>query len=329
MSRTAADIVITATAEDVERTGRDTTVAQWGVAIVVMVGSAISAGIGFHYLGEHAAIGVITGLGVDLALASGLVIGRRLRAVGITTGWGTVLLWLTGLMTLCLNSGAAVLTGHWALAVAHAFLPALLVVVTEAGSEAQLKLVRLRQQRLAEEQAARRAQVAVERAAVVAEQRRLDGQRQAERDRLERVRAEQARVAELAEAQHQREMVERRQAREHEARQTVASLASVLAIGAALRRRPGGSRPRASTGLSTASRPRSTTARTGRNGRGRSAAPDFTDLVARARPILVREPDLGRRELGNRLGVPPYWAQKAKDAVAEQQRALHVVRSGR
>ncbi|MGH8572823.1 MAG: hypothetical protein ACREX8_09630, partial [Gammaproteobacteria bacterium] len=130
----------TVTVEDVQRTGRTTTVAQWGVAAVVMVGSAVSAGIGFGVLGGNRAVGVITGLGVDLALASGLVIGHRLRAVGITTRWGTVLLYLTAGMTLCLNSGAAALTGHWVLAVAHAFLPVLLVVLCEAGSEAQLKL---------------------------------------------------------------------------------------------------------------------------------------------------------------------------------------------
>lgn len=143
------------TAGDVARVGRTATVAQWGVAVVVMAGSAAAAGTGFGYLGEHWAIGVITGLGVDLALASGLVIGRRLRAVGVTTTWGTVLLWLTGAMTLCLNSGAAALTGQWVLAVAHAFLPVLLVVLCEAGSEAQLKLHQLAHQTATAQQAHR------------------------------------------------------------------------------------------------------------------------------------------------------------------------------
>lgn len=146
------------TARDVVRAGRTATVAQWGVAVVVMAGSAAAAGTGFGYLGEHWAVGVVTGLGVDLALASGLVIGRRLRAVGVTTTWGTVLLWLTGAMTLCLNSGAAALTGQWVLAVAHAFLPVLLVVLCEAGSEAQLKLHHLARQAAAAERAQRDAE---------------------------------------------------------------------------------------------------------------------------------------------------------------------------
>jgi hypothetical protein len=53
-------------------------------------------------------------------------------------------------------------------------------------------------------------------------------------------------------------------------------------------------------------------------------------LVRHAQPILADEPDLGRRELANRLSaelradVAPYWAQKAKDEI-RQQRPLHAV----
>lgn len=161
---------INVTAQDVDRTGLVTTRAQWGVASVVMAGSAASAWVAFGQLGEHPAIGAITAVGVDLALASGLVIGRRLRAVGITTVWGTVLLWLTSTMTLLLNSGASAVTGHWVLAGAHAFLPVLLVVLTEAGSEAQLKLLRLQRDTTASELAAVDAQLVADRAAREAQQ---------------------------------------------------------------------------------------------------------------------------------------------------------------
>lgn len=166
---------MTVTCEDITRTGRIVTGAQWGVASVVMAGSAASAGLGFHALGEHWAIGVITGLGVDLALASGLIIGRRLRAVGVRTAWGTVLLWLTAGMTLVLNSGAAVIHHQWALAVAHAFLPILLVVLTEAGSEAQLKLLRIRRD-------AELAAKAERDAGDVARQARYDAEQRQQRD---------------------------------------------------------------------------------------------------------------------------------------------------
>lgn len=217
--------------EDIKRTGRTSTAAQWSVASVVMIGSAASAGIGFDYLGEHWTIGVITGLGVDLALASGLVIGRRLRAVGVTTVWGTVLTWLTGVMTLCLNSGAAVVTGHYSLAVAHAFLPALLVVLCEAGSEAQLKLHSLAQSTAAAELAEGNARLAEENARFEADQLRIKAERDEEKKRQEQVREDRKRMDELA-------FTDRREEREMMDRQAVATLASVLAFGAMWKRRP-------------------------------------------------------------------------------------------
>lgn len=137
------------TAEDVARTGRDTTIAQWGVASVVMAGSAVAGGFSFHYLGEFPALGVITALAVDLALAAWLVISRRLRAADVTCVAGWALELTTAAMTLYLNVGAALFRGidpsaaRWLLAVAHTFLPVVLVLVTTAGTEAQAKLTRL------------------------------------------------------------------------------------------------------------------------------------------------------------------------------------------
>lgn len=173
-------MTVAVTAEDVERTGRTVTSAQWGVAAVVMVGSAASAGIGFDALHEHWAIGVITGLGVDLALAGALVIGRRLRAVGVTTCWSHVLTWLTGVMTLALNSGAAVIQDRYVLAVAHAFLPILLIALCEFGSAAQLKLLQVRRDAETAEQAARDTRLAADQARDNARQR---AQRELERHR--------------------------------------------------------------------------------------------------------------------------------------------------
>lgn len=75
-------------------------------------------------------------------------------------------------------------------------------------------------------------------------------------------------------------------------------------------------------------RPRVSTA----NDRSRRAALDVDELAQHARPILAEEPDLGRRELANRLSellkfeVPPYWAQKAKNELAkEDERPLRAV----
>lgn len=153
--------------DDLERTSRDTTLAQWGVAGVVMTGSAIAGGFTFHYLGESSALGVITALAVDLALATWLRIGRRLRDVGVTTITGLILEVVTLGQTLFLNIGSAVFRGinhdsptaRVFLGVAHSFLPVVLFLISLAGGEAQHKLATVRRNKLV---------------AVAAERERLD-----------------------------------------------------------------------------------------------------------------------------------------------------------
>jgi hypothetical protein len=174
-------------ADDVNRVGQVITIAQWGVAAVVMVGSAMSAWSTFGQLGEHPVIGAVIALGVDLALASALVVNQRLRALGIPNStWGTALMWLTGLMTLALNAGADVVEQKWALALLHAFPPLLMVVLTEAGSANQLRVLRARRERESAEKAERDAQDAKRRAELDAQQR--------ERERKEIDRAKGALV---------------------------------------------------------------------------------------------------------------------------------------
>lgn len=274
-------------AEDVRRVAHTAIFAQWGVASVVMVGSAASAGIAFDTLQEHWSIGVVTGLGVDLALASALIIGKRLREVGITTLWGTVLLWLTGGMTLCLNSGAAAATGHWILAVAHAFLPVLLVVLCEFGSEAQLKLYRLEAQTSAQEQSDQAQRL-------VSEHQRREAQT--------RAAVERSRADELERLRHEEEVAAMR-ARITAAAKPAVEPAVVVA--------PQGGR-----------KPQSKAAK----GRGRRQTLDVAVLARHARLILAKE-ELGTRELASRLSaqlgaeVNRYWAQKAKDRIAEEDAA--------
>lgn len=125
---------------DVVRTGQIVTTAQWSVAAVVMTGSAISAGTAFGHFHEPFYMGFIIGLAVDAALASWLLISRKLRATGVKTAWGPALEAITAVMTLCLNSGASMLDKNYALAGAHAFLPIVLFVLSMAGGEAQHKL---------------------------------------------------------------------------------------------------------------------------------------------------------------------------------------------
>lgn len=193
------------TAQDVERTGRIATVAQWGVASVVMGGSMAAGGFAFHYLHETAALGVVTALAVDLALAAWLLISRRLQAVGITSWLGVVLEFTAGGMTMFLNMGAAAFrdgvsasASRVLLAIAHSFLPVMLVLVTLAGGDAQLKLLRLRREREAAEQAQRDAQEAARRAEHQAEQARIRREQQelATRLRTEQEEARQRREEE-------------------------------------------------------------------------------------------------------------------------------------
>lgn len=280
-------------AEDVQRVASTAAFAQWGVGAVVMVGSAASAGIAFHALHEHWAIGVITGLGVDLALASALIIGKRLREVGITTFWGSVLLWLTGGMTLCLNSGAAAATGHWVLAIAHAFLPVLLVALCEFGAEAQLKLHRLALQAAAEEQSARDRQIAADRARYDADQSQVLAQRREQQGHLERVTKDRARAAEL-------ELANQREARAHDARQMTNSLAAVLAMGATLRRAKRTPRPTRPRQAVPSKRP--------------APVPITDELVSRARALRVqraaKDLSTGRAVLQREFGLTERTARE-------------------
>lgn len=144
----------TATTDDIDATARDTTIAQWSIASVVMVGSAAAAGFAFDHLGEHGALGVITALAVDLALGVWLLISRRLRAVDITAYTGRVLEGVTLAMTLYLNVGSALFRGidrssdtaRVLLGVAHGFLPIVLFLVSLAGAEAHHKLTKIKRE---------------------------------------------------------------------------------------------------------------------------------------------------------------------------------------
>lgn len=242
---------MTVTAEDVERTARDTNIALWGVASVVMAGSMVAGGFAFYHLNPSwwsAAVGVVTALAVDLALAQWLRISRRIRAADVEVIWGRILEIVTAMMTLYLNVGAAVFQGVNAatakvlLAIAHSFLPVVLVLVSLAGGEAYLKLQRARHERESTERAERDAQLTTERAAHEAEQQRIQIERDQERTRQDRIRQDNLRAAEVTDATHQREVADRREDREQRSRELVASVASLLALGASLRRPP--TRPR-------------------------------------------------------------------------------------
>lgn len=82
------------------------------------------------------------------------------------------------------------------------------------------------------------------------------------------------------------------------------------------------------TGRAQGRKPRSSAAKS----RSRRPALDVAVLADHARLIIADSPDIGRRELATQLSeklqveVPPYWAQKAKAALAEDRPSLTVAR---
>lgn len=126
-----------------ERTSRAIVGMTWACAGIVMVTSAGNAVLTFGELGGNRAIGLGLGIAVDVALCVGLIGDRRLAANGLTSAWGRVVRVIAAAMSVVLNVGAAMIAGHYFLAALHAFLPVLLVVLTEYGQDVLLKLTEL------------------------------------------------------------------------------------------------------------------------------------------------------------------------------------------
>lgn len=158
MTTTTVDLP-TVTVEDVQRTARDATHAQWTVAGIGMAGSALAAYFAIDALGEIGVIGVAVAATADLALIRWLRIAKRLRAYEQRCPGGFLLEAAAGFIMLYQNLGAAVFPlvrkgsalAHWLLGVEHVFIPVLMILVTVAFEDASHKLNRLlRQARAAE-----------------------------------------------------------------------------------------------------------------------------------------------------------------------------------
>jgi hypothetical protein len=106
-----------------------------------MIGSAWSAAAAYDHLGDNRALGLATGIAVDIAYVA-LVGDRRLYVHGLSSP-GVVVRVTAAVMSLVLNSGVAFATGRLFLRALHAFLPILLVVLTEYGQDVLLKLAAL------------------------------------------------------------------------------------------------------------------------------------------------------------------------------------------
>ena len=114
-------------------TGRGVITGVWVCAVITMAASAFNGALTFRALGSPWAVGLTIGIAVDVALCVALIGDRALHLTGTSTAWGRALRWTTAGMSLALNCGASIHGGHYWAAVFHAFLPLLLVVLTEAA----------------------------------------------------------------------------------------------------------------------------------------------------------------------------------------------------
>ncbi len=231
----------TPTTADLNRTATIINQAQWGVAVVVMTGSAIAGGFAFHDLAGNKWViinGVITALAVDWALAQWLRLSRILRTVGIHSPWGRTLECVTAGMTIYLNLGAAVFPlltpggtlALWLLGVAHVFVPVLLILVFLASGQANDLLLGIQRAREANEAAERTAQQAADKALREADQRRLDTTRREELAHEEQARRDAIRVKELTAQTNQLALTSEREAREHEDRHLAGAIAATMIL---------------------------------------------------------------------------------------------------
>jgi len=242
----------------------------WLDAGIVMSASAVNGGRAFVALGEPFAAGLALGVAVDVALAVALWGDRALHLAGESSPWGRVLRVTTALMSGALNCSVAVWSGHHGVAAFHAFLPVLLILLTEYAQSSTLKFGHIAGRQRATEDAAR---------------------------------AE----TELAQRQEQHE-------RTRQERELVASLASVLAIGARytgriapVRQIPNPAPRQVAPARRQATKP----------------APDLDELVDRARPFMP----LGRGSLARKLGCTEDKARKIIAALdKEGQRPVALLR---
>lgn len=142
-------------------TGRGVIAGVWVCAAITMAASAFNGALTFRALGSPWAVGLTIGIAVDVALCVALIGDRALHLTGTSTAWGRALRWTTAGMSLALNCGASIVSGHYWAAVFHAFLPLLLVVLTEAAQSYTLAYSHIADER---QQASERAVVERDRA---------------------------------------------------------------------------------------------------------------------------------------------------------------------
>lgn len=136
-----------------ERTGRRIVTGTWGCAGITMAASAANAALTYGAVGDNRALGLATGIAVDIGLCAALIGDRQLYAHGLSSNWGRGLRITTAIMSLILNVGISLRDGHYFAALLHSFLPVLLVVLCEFGQDVLLQLTALRREQESAQQA--------------------------------------------------------------------------------------------------------------------------------------------------------------------------------
>lgn len=155
---------------DHTRTSRIVLTGLWADAVLVMAASAWNGGQAFVALDQHIAEGIALGLAVDVGLAVALVGDRALHLAGRQSQWGRALRVSTAIMSLALNCAVSLWLGHYGVAVFHAFLPVLLVLLSEYAQDSTLQFGEVSAEHATAVKAEREAQLAADRAAWQAQQ---------------------------------------------------------------------------------------------------------------------------------------------------------------
>lgn len=180
--------------------------ALWIDAALVMAASAWNGGRALENMGDPFGFGILLGLAVDVGLAAALVGDRALHLNGCSEPWGRALRITTALMSLGLNCSVATSEGRTGLAMFHAFLPVLLILLSEYAQSSTLQFRDIADQHLAVDRAQFKAQQREQREI---ERRRAEGELVDAQDTL--AEAQKVRVlaqTEASEATRLRELAE-------------------------------------------------------------------------------------------------------------------------
>ncbi|HEX2298555.1 MAG TPA: PT domain-containing protein [Pseudonocardiaceae bacterium] len=155
---------VTGRRADHTRTSRIVLTGLWADAALVMAASAYNGGQAFAALGQQTGAGIALGLAVDVGLAVALIGDRALHLAGRSSQWGRALRVCTAIMSLALNCAVALWMGHYGVAVFHAFLPVLLILLSEYAQDSTLQFGEIAAEHAAALKAEQDAQLAAARA---------------------------------------------------------------------------------------------------------------------------------------------------------------------